>query len=124
VYSLAEMDVLTFYVNGKLQVVKGSDPTCLLATYLRSELHLTGTKVGCGEGGCGACTVMISTRRRFGDSPDALEHFSCNACLVPLCSLDGCAVTTVEGKVTSFSYSNDVVCRRWGNEVRLTSDSA
>ena len=37
------------------------DPEETLLYYLRNKLHLTGTKLGCGEGGCGACTVMVST---------------------------------------------------------------
>lgn len=36
------------------------DPEMTLLTYLRTKLGLCGTKLGCGEGGCGACTVMIS----------------------------------------------------------------
>ena len=50
-----------------------------------------GTKLGCGEGGCGACTVTVSS---FDGS---LRHRAVNACLAPLCSVDGCHVMTVEG---------------------------
>lgn len=57
-------------------------------------VHLTGSKLGCGEGGCGACTVMVS---RYDPVLREVEHFSVNACLAPLCSVDGMAVTTVEG---------------------------
>lgn len=43
------------------QVVEESpDPEWTLLWYLRRKLHMTGTKYGCGEGGCGACTVMVS----------------------------------------------------------------
>ncbi|NXX95379.1 AOXA oxidase, partial [Centropus bengalensis] len=55
---------------------------------------LTGTKYGCGEGGCGACTVMIST---YEPALKKIRHYSANACLLPICSLYGAAVTTVEG---------------------------
>lgn len=67
------------------------------------ELNLTGSKLGCGEGGCGACTVLISqcTDRNSGQ----IEHRTVNACLAPLCSVDGCHVTTVEG-VGSVAKSN------------------
>ena len=65
-----------------------------LLTYLRSELGLCGTKLGCGEGGCGACTVMVSSMI---PNSSRLQHISVNACLAPLCSLHGTAVTTVEG---------------------------
>ncbi|CAF5002388.1 unnamed protein product [Rotaria sp. Silwood1] len=59
------------------------------------ELNLTGSKLGCGAGGCGACTVLISrcTDRCSGK----IEHYTTNACLAPLCSVDGCHVITVEG---------------------------
>ncbi|NXR18366.1 AOXA oxidase, partial [Cinclus mexicanus] len=55
---------------------------------------LTGTKYGCGGGGCGACTVMIST---YEPASKMIRHYSANACLLPICSLYGAAVTTVEG---------------------------
>lgn len=54
-------------------------------------LHLTGSKLGCGEGGCGACTVMIS---RF--DGEKLLHYSVNACLMPVLAVDGMHVTTIE----------------------------
>lgn len=69
------------------------DPSLTLLTYLRSKLKLTGTKLACGEGGCGACTVMVS---KLGPD-DQMKHFSLNACLAPICSVHGMAVTTVEG---------------------------
>uniref|UniRef100_A0A4W6FUE5 Xanthine dehydrogenase/oxidase n=1 Tax=Lates calcarifer TaxID=8187 RepID=A0A4W6FUE5_LATCA len=65
-----------------------------LLTYLRRKLGLTGTKLGCAEGGCGACTVMLS---RFQTHTQQLLHYAVNACLAPLCSLHLVAVTTVEG---------------------------
>jgi xanthine dehydrogenase/oxidase len=62
-----------------------------LLNFLRDEIGLKGTKLGCGEGGCGACTVMLSQHN------GVIRHISANACLTPVCSLDGCSVTTVEG---------------------------
>ncbi|XP_029282570.1 xanthine dehydrogenase/oxidase isoform X2 [Cottoperca gobio] len=66
----------------------------MLLTYLRRKLGLTGTKLGCAEGGCGACTVMLS---RYQTHTQQLLHHAVNACLAPLCSLHLVAVTTVEG---------------------------
>lgn len=88
---------LTLFVNGKRFVISNPDPRTTLLNFLRTELNYKGTKLGCGEGGCGACTVMISFHKNGGTSPESIEHFSCNACLAPLCSLDGFAITTIEG---------------------------
>ncbi|KFZ60081.1 Aldehyde oxidase, partial [Antrostomus carolinensis] len=55
---------------------------------------LSGTKYGCGVGGCGACTVMIST---YDSVAKQIQHHPANSCLLPICSLHGAAVTTVEG---------------------------
>ncbi|XP_053946205.1 xanthine dehydrogenase [Anastrepha ludens] len=85
---------LIFYVNGKKIIDSTPDPECTLLTYLREKLHLCGTKLGCGEGGCGACTVMIS---RVDRSTNKIKHLAVNACLVPVCAMHGCAVTTIEG---------------------------
>ncbi|XP_065256620.1 xanthine dehydrogenase/oxidase [Emys orbicularis] len=87
-------DQLVFFVNGKKVVEKNVDPETTLLTYLRRKLGLPGTKLGCGEGGCGACTVMIS---KFDNSQKKIVHYSVNACLFPICALHHIAVTTVEG---------------------------
>ncbi|XP_069577315.1 xanthine dehydrogenase/oxidase [Brachyistius frenatus] len=87
-------DELIFFVNGKKIVERNADPEMTLLTYLRRKLGLTGTKLGCSEGGCGACTVMLS---RYQTHTEQLVHLAVNACLAPLCSLHLVAVTTVEG---------------------------
>ncbi|XP_048831374.1 xanthine dehydrogenase/oxidase-like [Brienomyrus brachyistius] len=85
---------LLFFVNGKKIVERNAEPEMTLLTYLRTKLGLTGTKLGCAEGGCGACTVMIS---RFNPHLNRILHHAVNACLAPVCSLHHSAVTTVEG---------------------------
>eukprot|EP00066_Takifugu_rubripes_P003798 XP_003966667.1 PREDICTED: xanthine dehydrogenase/oxidase [Takifugu rubripes] len=87
-------DPLIFFVNGKKIIEKNVDPEMTLLTYLRRKLGLTGTKLGCAEGGCGACTVMLS---RYLPPTQQLLHYAVNACLAPVCSLHMVAVTTVEG---------------------------
>ncbi|XP_067326697.1 aldehyde oxidase 3-like [Anolis sagrei] len=91
---LQQSDELVFFVNGKKVIEECADPEELLLNYLRKRLRLTGTKYGCGIGGCGACTVMIST---YNADSKKIRHYPANSCLLPLCSLYGAAVTTVEG---------------------------
>ncbi|XP_064182719.1 aldehyde oxidase 6 isoform X2 [Anguilla rostrata] len=88
------LDHLLFYVNGKKIEEKNVDPEIMLLSYVREKLRLTGTKYGCGGGGCGACTVMVS---RYQVWTKTITHISANACLLPVCQLHGAAVTTVEG---------------------------
>ncbi|HKB15126.1 MAG TPA: (2Fe-2S)-binding protein [Planctomycetota bacterium] len=71
-----------FFLNGRPVEVETSARPLLDA--LRLELRLTGTKEGCGEGECGACSVLIGDR-------------VVNSCLVPVCQVEGESVTTVEG---------------------------
>ncbi len=66
-------------------------------------MSLTGSKLGCGEGGCGACTVLIS--RCIDRQSGEIEHRTVNACLTLVCSVDGCHIITVEG-LGSVSKSN------------------
>ena len=73
---------LVFYLNTRKVVVKDAQPQETLISYLRRS-GLTGTKLGCGEGGCGACTVMVQ-QKNFGTGK--IENRSVNACLAPLCS--------------------------------------
>ncbi|XP_066202304.1 aldehyde oxidase [Saccopteryx leptura] len=85
---------LLFYVNGRKVLENNVDPETMLLPYLRKKLRLTGTKYGCGGGGCGACTVMIS---RYNPITKKIRHYPANACLIPICSVHGAAITTVEG---------------------------
>ncbi|XP_069343758.1 aldehyde oxidase 2 [Eulemur rufifrons] len=87
-------DELVFFVNGRKVIERNVDPEGTLLTFLRKNLRLTGTKYACGRGGCGACTVMVSKNDPVSKK---IRHFSVTACLVPICSLYGAAVTTVEG---------------------------
>ncbi|XP_072027839.1 xanthine dehydrogenase/oxidase-like [Amphiura filiformis] len=86
--------MLVFFCNGLKIAEKQPDPCWSLARYIRSTLQLTGCKIGCGVGGCGACTVMVST---VDQSTRNISHIAVNACLYPLCAIHGKAVTTIEG---------------------------
>ena len=82
-----------FFLNGKRVTVVDPAPDLLLIDYLRSpEVGLAGPKKSCGQGGCGACTVILS----HWDGEKA-EHRAINSCLRPVCALGGLAVTPVEG---------------------------
>jgi len=74
---------VTFTVNGKAVAVAGSGARRLLDV-LREDLRLTGTKEGCGEGECGACSVLVDGR-------------VVDSCLVAVGQVAGCTVLTVEG---------------------------
>ncbi|XP_070580967.1 xanthine dehydrogenase/oxidase-like [Ptychodera flava] len=87
-------DSLVVYVNGKKICDSDVDPDMTLLSYLRTKLRLTGSKYSCGEGGCGACTVMLSN---YDDQQKKILHYAINACYTPICALHGMAVTTVEG---------------------------
>ena len=86
---------LNIWVNNKKMRMKELaylSPITTLLQFLRA-IGLTGTKLGCAEGGCGACTAIVSRATTYGK----VEHRSVNACLFPAASADGCNVTTVEG---------------------------
>ena len=86
---------LRFYLNGRPVTLTDVSPRLLLVDYLRSaEVGLTGTKIGCKQGGCGACTVLLST---YDADARRVTHRSINSCMRPLAALDGAMVTTVEG---------------------------
>jgi aerobic-type carbon monoxide dehydrogenase small subunit (CoxS/CutS family) len=78
---------LTFTVNGQRRTVT-THPDRPLLDVLREDLHLTGTKYGCGEGQCGACSVLVDGRRAF-------------SCKTAVSKVDGKGVQTIEGLGTA-----------------------
>lgn len=85
-------DYLLFYLNGCRQAITGDTAFLPLAEFLRLERRLTGTKIVCAEGDCGACTVLLGR-------PDGerLRYEVANSCILFLYQLDGLHVVTVEG---------------------------
>ncbi|MBP7640855.1 xanthine dehydrogenase small subunit [Thauera phenylacetica] len=88
-----DSQTIRILLDGEPVEVAGVAPTTSLLAWLRAARGLTGTKEGCNEGDCGACTVVVATLAGDGT---ALELASINACLCFLPTLDGKAVFTVE----------------------------
>jgi len=80
---LSEKLEITCRVNGEPRSV-AAYPMERLLDVLRDQLHLTGTKEGCGEGECGACSVIVDGR-------------IVNSCLVPVAQAEGASIKTIEG---------------------------
>ena len=81
---------ISFVLNGK-DVCVDVSPSMRLLDVIRNELHLTGTKEGCGEGECGACTVLVN------DEPY-------NSCLTPVINTVNKNVVTIEGFRNTKAY--------------------
>jgi len=80
---------VTLIVNGKKRTIT-TDRERSLLDVLREDLHLTGTKYGCGEGRCGACTVLMDGKRVL-------------SCVTPVPQADKKTITTIEGLATGDS---------------------
>lgn len=83
---------ITFQINASRYIID-APPMKRLLDVLREDLNLTGTKEGCGEGECGACSILI-------------EGEVVNSCLIPACQADGTNITTVEGLAANGKLSS------------------
>src|SRR5215471_10230520 len=75
--------IIEFEANGNIRRAD-LEPMKRLLDVLREDFRLTGTKEGCGEGECGACSVLVDGK-------------VVNSCLIPVCQVNGTRITTVEG---------------------------
>ena len=83
---------IEFLLNGEAVSVADESPTRTLLDWLREERGLNGTKEGCNEGDCGACSVLVTSNDENG-----VSHLAMNACILFLPQLHGKALRTVEG---------------------------
>ena len=88
-------DFIVVYLNGKRHELRGEQAFMTLSDFLRYEKSLTGTKVVCSEGDCGACTVLVANVHRLEN--DELDYEPVNSCISFMNVLDGCHIVTVEG---------------------------
>ena len=85
------MPLIKFILNNK-DISTSLPPGMVLLDFVRYHQHLTGTKVGCNEGDCGACTMLVGELKN-----NELEYRALTSCLTPLGNVHGKQVVTVEG---------------------------
>ena len=91
-----------FILNSKAYEVTGEQCFLPLADFLRYERSLTGTKIVCAEGDCGACTVLLASVHEF--DKGLLKFKAVNACILPLFAIDACQILSVE----ALKYENSL----------------
>ncbi|HSN52916.1 MAG TPA: 2Fe-2S iron-sulfur cluster-binding protein, partial [Woeseiaceae bacterium] len=84
---------IRFVLDGEIVELRDVDPTRTVLQFLREDLRRTGTKEGCAEGDCGACTVVLAELDRDGEG---LGLKAVNSCIQFLPTLDGKELITVE----------------------------
>jgi xanthine dehydrogenase small subunit len=98
--------MIRFLLDGEVIEVEDPDPTGTVLEYLRYTLRRTGTKEGCAEGDCGACTVLVGELEG-----DAVQWRAVNACILFLPMLDGKALRTVESLGGTHPVQRELVAR-------------
>jgi xanthine dehydrogenase small subunit len=86
------MGEISFLLNGTPRAESGASPTMTVLDWLRTRARLTGTKEGCAEGDCGACSIVLGRK-----VDGSLQYQVANSCLMMLPQIANCAVLTVEG---------------------------
>ena len=84
-------DTIQFLLNNKIYKIKNPDPNKTILSYVRDDLKKTGTKEGCAEGGCGACTIVLGELNK-----NKIIYKAINACISFLPILNGKQLILVE----------------------------
>jgi len=84
-------DTIQFLLNNKIFKIKNPDPNKTILNYIRNDLKMTGTKEGCAEGGCGACTIVLGELNK-----NKIVYKAINACITFLPILNGKQLILIE----------------------------
>ena len=87
-------DTVRFIFNNKIRELKNPDPNQTILNFIRSNLKKTGTKEGCAEGGCGACTIVLGELNN-----NDIIYKAVNACIAFVPTLEGKQLLVVEDLV-------------------------
>ena len=88
-------NIIKFVYQNRIVEIKNPDPNETLLNYVRTKLKKTGTKEGCAEGGCGACTIVLGELK-----DDKINYSSINSCIMFLPTLHGKQLILVEDLVS------------------------
>uniref|UniRef100_A0A0D3GPL5 aldehyde oxidase n=1 Tax=Oryza barthii TaxID=65489 RepID=A0A0D3GPL5_9ORYZ len=93
---VAPVERVVFALNGERQEVAAADvePSTTLLEFIRTRTPFRGPKLGCGEGGCGACVILIA---KYNPKTDEVTEFNASSCLTLLYSIHFCSIITTEG---------------------------
>ncbi|KAF0908662.1 hypothetical protein E2562_027223 [Oryza meyeriana var. granulata] len=90
---LKPVERVVFALNGERQEV-AVDPSTTLLEFIRTRTPFKGPKLGCGEGGCGACVILVA---KYNPKTDEVTEFNASSCLTLLYSIHFCSIITTEG---------------------------
>lgn len=93
---MAKRGKIIFYLNGKRMEAGGEEARMMLADYLREERALSGTKIVCAEGDCGACTVLRYFPKISAKAATPAYYLPVNSCITTVAQMDGSSLVTVD----------------------------
>jgi len=112
-------DYVFFYLNDVPMTLKGRDIFSPLSRLIRDKLALTGTKIVCEEGDCGACTVLIGKipiNKNANNNQNIFQYQPINSCILPSYYVDKMHVVTIEGVGSSLSQVQKTLANYFGSQ--------